>query len=134
MILNYFLAYCCYLLGAALFFLDIISKYKKVADANPDPAIEFNAKSFWSKEWVNIIRILLLGIATMILLIPLGGISVAFHNTEGGVMFTTSIKVLMLPLYLVFGYTGGRGTLALAGVYKKELYNKVGITEEEPKP
>lgn len=130
MILNYLLAYACYLLGAALFFLDVIAKYKRVAEANPNPDIEFNAHIFWQKEWVNIIKILLLGIATMILLIPLGGISVTFNNINGGEMFTTSVKVLFFPMYFVIGYTGGRGTLAIAGVYKKELYNKVGITDD----
>lgn len=131
MILNYALAYAAYLLGAALFILDIIGKYKRIAEANPEPSIVFNGKIFWSKEWVNVIRILLLGIATMILLIPLGGISVTFVNSSGAEMFTTSIKVLLFPLYFVFGYSGGRATLAIAGQYKKTLYDKVGITDSD---
>lgn len=131
MILNYILAYCCYLLGAALFVLDIIGRYKNIANANPNPSIIFNSKIFWQKEGVNIIKILLWGIATPILIIPLNGINVEFHNTAGAVMFTTSVKVLLFPLDFIFGYSGGRATIAVAGVYKKELYEKVGITDTD---
>lgn len=130
MILNYFLAYGVYIIGALLFFLDKISEYKKIANANPNPDITFELKTFWSAEWVNVIKVILLGIATMILLIPLGGISVDFHNSAGQSMFTTSVKVILLPLYLVMGWTGGKGTIALAGQYKKELYKKVGIDSD----
>lgn len=130
MIINYLLAYGVYLLGAVLFYLDVIGKYEKIADANPNPDIVFNRRIFWRKERVNIIRVILLGVATMILLIPLGGLSVDFKNAAGGVMFNTSIKVILLPLYLVFGWSGGKATNALAGKYKEELYKKVGITGE----
>lgn len=127
--INYFIAYGVYLLGAALFLLDVVGKYKNIANANPNPNIVFNAKIFFNKEWVNIARILLLGVATMVLLIPLSGVDVDFKNASGGVMFSTSVKVILLPLYLVFGWSGGKATIALAGKYKKDLYDKVGITD-----
>ena len=131
MILNYFLAYGVYLLGAVLFFLDVVSNYKKAADANPNPNVQFNGKVFWSKEWINIVRVLLLGVATMIFLIPFGSMSVDFKNSSGDVMFNTSVKVILLPLYLVFGWSGGKATIAIAGRYKKEIYNNVGIKDED---
>lgn len=129
MIINSLIAYCVYLLGAALFMLDVVGKYKKIAEANPNPRICFNAKIFWSKESINIIKILLWGVATPILIIPLTGMSVAFHNSAGAVMFTTSVKVILMPIYFIVGYSGGRITMSVAGQYKKELYEKVGITE-----
>lgn len=130
MTLNYLFAYGAYLLGAGLFLLDVIGKYQKIADANPDKTIVFNGKVFWKKEWINIARILLLGVATMILLIPLQGINVDFKNAAGNVMFSTSVKVILMPLYLIFGWSGGKATLALAGRYKQQLYEQVGITEK----
>ncbi len=131
MFLNFVLAYAAYLLGASIFILDKIAEYKRIADAHPDTSIIFNGKIFWKKEWVNIVKILLLGFATMILLIPLGGITIDFNNAQGQAMFTTSVKVIALPLYLVMGWSGGKGTIAVAGKYKKELYDRVGITEDK---
>jgi hypothetical protein len=133
MIINSLIAYSVYLLGAALFILDVIAKYKRIAEANPNPSIAFNAKIFWRKESVNIIKILLWGIATPILIIPLTGMSVAFHNSAGALMFTTSVKVILMPIYFIIGYSGGRATMAIAGQYKKELYDKVGIKDDTSK-
>ncbi len=98
-----------------------------MADANPNDDICFNGRIFWDKEWVNLIRILLLGIATMVLIIPLGGVSIGGQNEAGQSRFTTAVKVLALPLYVVFGYSGGKLTESLVGRYKKELSNKIGI-------
>lgn len=133
MIVNHLLAYLVYLLGAALFLLDLVGKYKKMADSNPDTSILFNARVFWKKESINIIKILLWGVATPILLIPLTGISVDFKNATGEVMFNTSIKVVLMPLYFILGYSGGRAQIAVAGQYKKTFYEKLGITKEAEK-
>lgn len=130
MVLNHLIAYAVYLLGAALFILDLIGKYKKMADANPNEHITFNAQVFWKKESINIIKILLWGVATPILLVPFSGMSVSFHNTAGEVMFTTSVATVLLPLYFIFGYSGGRAQIALAGQYKKGFYEKLGITKD----
>lgn len=131
MFINGLLAYGCYLLGAALYLLNVIEKYKKISEANPDPDIVFSVKYFWKQEWVNVVKILLIGVATPILLVPLNGISVDFKSVSGAVMFNTSVKVILMPLYLIIGWGGGQATIAIAGAYKKELYNKVGITESK---
>lgn len=130
MIINSLIAYAVYILGAALFLLDVIGKYKKMADANPNPSIVFNAHIFWQKEWVNIIKILLWGVAVPILIIPLTGMSVTFVNSTGAAMFTASIKLILLPIYFICGYSGGRAQIAIAGQYKKTFYEKLGITKE----
>src|SRR5690606_14594578 len=97
---------------------------------HPDPNLVFNGRVFLKKEWVNIVRVFLLGIATMILLIPLGGIKMDIINAAGDKMFTTSVKVLMFPLYLIFGWSGGSYTMKLKGVYKKQFDSQVGIKDE----
>lgn len=130
MILNYVLAYAAYALGATIYILDLIAKYQLMAKSNPDEDVQFDAVRFWRKERINIIKIGLLGIATMILLVPLNGVSIDFVNGAGDLMFTASAKTAMLPMYLIFGWSGGRATIALAGQYKKGFYTKVGITEE----
>lgn len=129
--INFFLGYLAYLLGLSLFVLDIIAKYKQLADAHPNPSVVFNGKIFWNKEWVNIIRMLLLGVVSLILMIPLGSITIDFSNVQGQSMFSTSAKVLSIPLYIVFGWTGGKATLGLLGKYKKELQNKTGFEDKD---
>lgn len=126
--LNYFIAYGVYLLGALLYFLNVIEKYRRIAEANPNPHINFYFKEFWNKEVINVIRILLLGVATIFLLLPLEGVDLDIKNSSGAVMFTVAAKAAMLPLFLVLGYTGGQGTIALMGKYKETLYEKTGIT------
>lgn len=130
MIVNSLIAYAVYILGAALFLLDVVAKYKKLAKANPNPSIVFNAHIFWQEEWVNIIKILLWGVALPFLLIPLTGMSVTFHNTAGADLFTVSVKLILLPLYFICGYSGGRAQIAVAGQYKKAFYEKLGITKD----
>lgn len=129
MLINALIAYAVYLLGAGLFILDLVAKYQKIAEANPDPKIQFNARTFWRKERINIFKIFLIGVATQILVLPFSGMSVDFINAHGDKMFNTSIKVILLPLYLVIGWGGGSATIAVAGQYKKVLYEKVGITD-----
>lgn len=129
--LNYLLAYGCYFLGATIFVLDLIAKYQLMAESNPDDNITFDAKQFWHKERFNVIKVLLLGLATMILLVPLEGISLDFVNSSGDLMFTVNAKTALLPIYLIFGWGGGRATIALAGQYKKAFYKKVGIETEK---
>lgn len=131
MIVNFLLAYGCYLLGAFIFTLDLIAKYKLMAESNPDKNVQFDSKEFWRKENINLIKVVLLGVASMILLVPLNGISMDFVNAAGDLMFTVSAKTAMLPIYLILGWGGGRGTIALAGQYKKGFYQKVGITDDK---
>lgn len=127
--LYYLIAYGCYFLGATIFTLDLLAKYQLMADAHPDDDITFNSKEFWKKERFNLIKVILLGFATLILLIPLEGISLDFINNSDEIMFSVSAKTLMFPVYLILGWSGGRGTIALAGQYKKGFYKKMGIEE-----
>lgn len=130
MIINSLIAYGVYLLGASLYLLNVMEKYKKIAEANPNEHIVFVPKEFWRKESLNIVRILLIGIATPVLLIPLSGMQTAFINAEGVEMFKISVKTILIPLYLIIGWGGGNATIALAGKYKEGLYKSVGITEK----
>lgn len=130
-ILDFALSYACYFLGAVIFTIDLIAKYKLMAESNPDKDVVFDSKAFWKKENINVIKVLLLGVASMILLVPLNGISMDFVNSAGDLMFTVSAKTAMLPIYLILGWSGGRGTIALAGQYKKSFYARVGITGGE---
>lgn len=129
-ILGYLSMYAAYLLGASLFVLDVIEKYQMLADASPDPNITYKKKSFWQKERISIIRIFLLGIASIII-VPLffGNGNMQFTNGEGAVTVSIPAKLALIPLQIVIGYSGGRAILAVFGKTKKELYAKLGITE-----
>lgn len=127
-----FLQYLAYLLGALIYILDVIEKYQKMAETSPDASITYNKKSFWKKEKFNIIRIIALGIVSIIVL-PwiIGGQTFAVMKDDGTVLYSLPIKSALIPLQIVVGYTGGRGILAALGKSKKDLYKRIGI--DEPK-
>ena len=124
--------YAAYLLGSLIFILDAIEKYQNLADTSPDPNVTYKKKSFWQKERINIIRICLLGIVSIIFLpILFGNGSMNFTNSEGVTLLSVPLKAALIPLQVVIGWTGGRAILAIMGKSKKELFKKIGLDEKE---
>lgn len=132
MITSYLLGYGSFLLGAVLYVLAKIQEFKEMADSNPNPNINFNAKKMFGKEWVNFLRLLIGGIA-LVLFMPMlvGGTMVDIKNTEGAIVTTLSMETLLVPFYFFVGYSGNSALFALFGKYKKTLLNKVGVETGE---
>lgn len=125
--------YLGYTLGALIFIIDEMKKYENIANANPDPKIIYKQQSFWRKERLNIIQMVLLGVASVIILPLLFGTGdLAYRKDDGTVLWSVPMKLALLPLQIISGWTGGRAIIAIFGKSKKELYNKVGITEDKP--
>ena len=124
--------YAAYVLGSVIFILDAVEKYQNLADTSPDPNITYKKKSFWQKERINIIRICLLGIVSIIFLpILFGNGSITFSNSEGVALLTIPLKAALIPLQIIVGWTGGRAILSIMGKSKKELFKKIGLDEKE---
>lgn len=128
-LLNSIILFAAYLLGALIFILDLIKKYEDIANANPDPKIQY--KGFWKKERWNILQIILWGVVAVILL-PwfLGGHSVALHNKDGEDVWHMPVKSALIPMLIFAGWTGGRVIMNMLGKSGKELYKKVGIDDK----
>lgn len=124
---HYFIDYGSFLLGAVLSILGTIQDYKKMADANPDPKIIYDARHLLGKEWVNLTRLLIGGIA-LVLFMPMliGGTTVDIKNTSGNVVTTLTMASVLTPFYFLVGYAGLTGLLAIFGKYKSTLLKQVG--------
>lgn len=133
MLLNYFISYAAYCLGATIFILDIIKKYQLIADANPDPKILYTKNMFWHKEWINVVQIFIYGIISIIIVPMLfGGSTFQATSSTGNVIWAIPMKTAQLPIQIIAGWTGGRAVMAFMGKSKQELYKKVGITDDKP--
>ncbi len=131
--MNYLFMYLAYLLGAAIFILDQIKKYEDIANANPDPTITYKKVNFWQKEKWTLIKIVLLGAVSVIILPALfGGSSFALQKADGAALWTVPMKAALIPVQIVVGWSGGRMIIAFLGKSIAELYKKVGITENTP--
>lgn len=124
--------YGAYILGALIFILDQVKKYEDIANANPDPNVVYNKKSFWAKEKWTILQIVLLGIVSALMLPTLfGGSTFAVQKADGTIAWSVPMKAALMPIQIVVGWSGGRMILAFMGKTKGELYKKVGITEDK---
>lgn len=130
--ISYLLAYAAYMLGAAIYILDVIEKYRKIADASPNSAAIYSQRTFWYKEKYNVIRVALLGIIS-VLCIPwiISGTTIQAVNSKGVEIWEMSLKTAVIPMQIVLGYGGGRGIIAWLGKSKKELYEKAGLEVKE---
>lgn len=130
--LLYLAQYGAYILGALIFILDQVKKYEDVANANPDPDIQYKKKSFWSKEKWTILQIVLLGIVSVLTIPALfGGSTFALQKADGTTAWSVPMKAALIPIQIVIGWSGGRMILAFMGKTKGELYKKVGITDDK---
>ena len=130
--LLYLAQYGAYILGALIFILDQVKKYEDVANANPNPSITYQKKSFWAKEKWTILQIILLGVVSALMLPALfGGSTFALQKSDGTTAWSVPMKAALVPVQIVVGWSGGRMILALMGKTKGELYKKVGITDDK---
>lgn len=129
---HYLLDYGCFLLGAVLYLLSKVGEYQHMAEANPDPKIVYSFGNLLKKEWVNIARLLIGGIALVIFLpLLIGGATVDIKNTEGAVITSMAMKSVLAPMYFFLGYSGNSALFSLFGKYKKTLLNRVGVDDEK---
>jgi len=129
---NSLILFAAYLLGALIFVLDEIKKYENIANANPDPKIQYGSKVFWKKEKYNLIQMVLYGIVAVVILPKLfGGSNFALNKEDGTQLWAVPMKSALIPIMIVIGWTGGRAVMAFMGKSKKELYRKVGIEDEK---
>jgi hypothetical protein len=130
MIFNYVLGYLAFSLGSTIYLITKIQEYRKTAKANPNPNFVFSMKDFWSDEWLNVLKLQLGGIALVLFLpILIGGTTVDIKNTAGAVVTSFALKVALMPMYFVLGYSGNSAVFALFGKYKKTFVNQMGIDD-----
>lgn len=128
--LNYVLGYLAFVFGSLFYILSKIAEYKQMAEANPDPKIKYDLGTLLSKEWINIARLYLGGIAIVWLLPQLiGGSTVEITNPSGAILATFALKAVLIPLYFFIGYSGNSAVFAIFGKYKKTLLKQVGVDE-----
>lgn len=128
--INSLILFAAYLLGASIFVIEEIKKYKNVANANPDPAIVFKSGNFFEKEKLNLVQMALYGIVAVIILPKLfGGSNFVLENGGGAKVWSIPMKQALVPIMIIIGWTGGAAVISLLGKSKKELYKKVGIDE-----
>ena len=125
---HYLLDYGAFLLGASLYILGKVQEFKTMAEANPDPKIVYNTKRMFQKEWINMARLLIGGVALVIFMpMLIGGTTVDIKNYSGNVITTLAMSTILTPFYFLVGYAGLSGLLAVFGKYKKTLLNQVGV-------
>jgi hypothetical protein len=135
--IQYILGYGVFLLGSAIFVLAKAQKLKQIAEANPDPKVSFSWRKMWDKEYINVIMVLLGGIA-LIIFAPhlIGGATVDIKSTEGTVITTLELQSILDPFYFLVGLAGPSALFGFFGRYEKTLFNRVGldtpITNEKP--
>lgn len=131
--LHYLLDYGSFALGAFLHILGKMQKYKELAEANPNPDVVFNHKTMFSKEWINITRLMIGGIALIIFMpMLIGGASVDIKSTEGQVIANLALQTVLAPFYFFVAYAGNSALFSLFGKYEKTLLNRVGVNDKEP--
>jgi hypothetical protein len=131
-ILEYLTSYGAYVLGAFVYILDIIKKYRMLADASPNPAAVYSSKIFWKKENINVIQIFLYGVISTIILPRLfGGSIISIQNDSGAEIYSVPMRAALIPIQIILGWTGGRLVLAAMGRSKGELYRKIGVEENK---
>jgi hypothetical protein len=131
--LHYLYDYGSFLLGAALYILAKMQKYKEMAEANPNPNVKSSWKAMFNKEVINFIRLLLGGVALVIFLpMLIGGATVDFKSVEGQVITTLTLQSLLIPMYFFVGYAGNSALFAFFGKYEKTLLNRVGVDDTTP--
>lgn len=127
---HYLIDYGSFLLGAVLYILGKVQEFKEMADSNPDPKVIYGTGRMLSKEWVNLTRLLIGGIALVIFMpMLIGGTTVDIKNTSGNVVTTLTMATVLTPFYFLVGYAGLSGLLAVFGKYKKTLLHQVGVDD-----
>ncbi len=128
--LQYVFGYVAFIVGALLYMLSKVQEFKEMAAANPDPKVIYNTKTFLDKEWINIARLLIGGLALVVLLpMLLGGASVDIKNSTGSVLTTLKMQTLFIPLDFLMGYSGNSALFAFFGKYRKTLLKQVGADD-----
>jgi hypothetical protein len=127
MVLNYFLGFAAFMFGMIIHILGKVQEFKSMAEANQDPKVVFSYKKLLDKEWINMVRAILGGIAIIVFLpMLIGDYKTQFLKEDGTVMFTMNLKALLIPLYFFIGYSGSSAIFNILGKYKKDLLANIG--------
>lgn len=133
MVTSYLWGYAAFIGGIVLHLLSKIADYRKTAKSNPNPDFKFSMKDFWADEWLNLVRMLVAGIALVIFLPMLVGEGTIDMKTSTGTIYATfAIKKALIPAYFFIAYSGNSAVFAIFGRYKKTFLNQLGV-EDEPK-
>lgn len=133
MVTSYLFGYAAFIGGMIMYLTSKIADYRKTAKSNPNPALKFSMKEFWADEWINLVRMLIAGIALVIFLPMLVGEgSIEMKTSTGTTYATFAIKKALIPAYFFIAYSGNSAIFALFGKYKKTFLNQLGV-DEEPK-
>lgn len=133
MLTSYLWSYSAFVGGMIMYLLSKIADYKKTAKSNPNPALRFSMRDFWADEWINLVRMLVAGIALVIFLPMLVGEGTIDMKTSTGTTYATfAIKKALIPAYFFIAYSGNSAVFAIFGKYKKTFLNQLGV-EDEPK-
>lgn len=131
--INYLLGYAAFVGGMIMYLTSKIADYRKTAKSNPNPALRFSMRAFWADEWINLVQLMVAGVALVIFLPMLVGEgSVDMKTSTGTVYATFAIKKALIPAYFFIAYSGNSAVFAIFGKYKKTFLNQLGV-EEEPK-
>lgn len=129
--LTYALGYGAFLFGVVLYILAKIQEFRQMADANPDPKINYSTKALFNKEWVNFTRLLIGGLALVVFLpMLIGEQTVELKSQAGNVLATFALKSALVPMYFFIGYSGNSVLFAIFGKYKKTLLERVGVDDK----
>lgn len=129
--LDYLLDYGAFILGGILYILIKAKKLREIADANPDPKVAFSWTKFRDKESINIVIMLIGGIALVVFTpMMIGGATVDFKSTEGAVITTVALSTLLAPFCFLMGLAGPSALLNYFGSYEKTLFNRVGVNSD----
>lgn len=132
MITSYLFGYAAFLGGILLHLTSKIADFRKTAKSNPNPAFKFSMKDFWGDEWLNLVRMLMAGIALVIFLPMLVGEgSVDMKTSSGTVYATFAIKKALIPAYFFIAYSGNSAIFAIFGKYKKTFLNQLGVDDNQ---
>jgi hypothetical protein len=133
MILNYALGYLSFLLGMLIYLLGKMDDNRKLAEANPNPNVKASFKDMLSREWINLVRLAVAGLA-LVLFLPqlIGGTEVSFQNSHGVEIGKMAIKAALSPFYFLTAMSGSSAVFAIFGKYRKDLLKGIGVEEEKP--
>lgn len=130
--LEYLLGFFWFTMGSALYILGKMKEFKATAKSNPRPEVAFSYSAFFNDEIINILMLMIGGIALVYMLpILIGGGTIALNNSKGELVTTFALKTALMPLYFLIGYSGNSALFTLFGQYKKRFFNQLGVSDTD---
>lgn len=127
MIHNFLIGYAAYLLGFVLYILGKVDEYKRTAKSIPNPTVKFSMRKFWDEEWINMVRLLVGGVALVIFAPKLFASAHAVDViNSNGEKVTSLLMASILPfIYFLLALSGSSAVFNFFGKYKKTLIDPI---------